>query len=164
MNHKQAWVYHGEKPKAGRRLLLLESDELKLALPLIYRLIHPDEIQMREDWFLSDTGSQSVSWNEKYLSLVPKLQRVTSLRNEPSSLSEPLRSLNLSLNEYFSDFGWRMVRKELSQIKKRQKKAHIELSKDIIVKLKSYMEQGKFESFDQAIDNLLSEVSDKEEA
>ncbi|ABV36852.1 conserved hypothetical protein [Shewanella sediminis HAW-EB3] len=167
MNHQQAWVYHGEKPKAGRKLLLLEADELILAIPLIYRLIHPDEILLRKDWFLpelvedkSKNSSQNNSQqSEKYILLVPQLQRVTQLRKELELLAEALQHLNMSLNAYFSDFGWRMVRKELSQLKKRQKKAHIELSKDIIIKLKHYMEREKFESFDQAIDNLLTEVN-----
>ena len=61
------------------------------------------------------------------------------------------------LNQYFSDLGWRMVRKELSQIKKRQKKSHIEVSKDIILRLKRYMELERLDSFDQALDTLLSE-------
>jgi len=171
MNNQQAWVYHGDKPKAGRKLLLLEPDELMLAIPLIYRLIHPDEIILRKDWFLPElvegnsqknpkNSSQSNSQkSEKYIMLVPQLQRVTQLRKDFELLAEPLQHLNLSLNAYFSDFGWRMVRKELSQLKKRQKKAHVELSKDIIIKLKHYMERGQFESFDQAIDNLLSEAN-----
>ncbi|RTR38759.1 hypothetical protein EKG38_11380 [Shewanella canadensis] len=171
MNNQQAWVYHGDKPKAGRKLLLLETDELMLAIPLIYRLIHPDEIILRKDWFLPESveaSSQKSSQNssqksEKYILLVPQLQRVTQLRKDIEQLVEPLQHLNLSLNAYFSDFGWRMVRKELSQLKKRQKKAHVELSKDIITKLKHYMERGQFESFDQAIDNLLTEVNSSHE-
>lgn len=175
MINQQAWVYHGEKPKAGRKLLLLEVEELMLAIPLIYRLIHPDEMLLRKDWFLpelvednsknsSQNSSQTNSQkNEKYILLVPQLQRVTQLRKDFELLAEPLQQLNLSLNAYFSDFGWRMVRKELSQLKKRQKKAHVELSKDIITKLKHYMERGQFESFDQAIDNLLTEVNTSHE-
>jgi len=163
MNVQQVWVYHAEKPKAGRKLLLLETDELMLAIPLIYRLIHPDEVLLRKDWFLPElveANSQNSSQkSEQYISLVPQLQRVTQLRKDFELLAEPLQHLNLSLNAYFSDFGWRMVRKELSQLKKRQKKAHVELSKDIIKKLKHYMETGKFESFDQAIDNLLTEAN-----
>jgi len=157
MNNQHAWVYHGEKPKAGRKLLLLEPDELMLAIPLIYRLIHPDEITLRKDWFLPELFEVNSRKSEKYILLVPQLQRVTQLRKDFELLVEPLQHLNLSLNAYFSDYGWRMVRKELSQLKKRQKKAHVELSKDIITKLKHYMERGKFESFDQAIDNLLTE-------
>jgi len=167
MEQQQAWVYHGEKPKAGRKLLLLEVEELMLAIPLIYRLIHPDEMLLRKDWFLpeliEDNSQESSRKSDKYISLVPLLQRVTQLRKDHELLSAPLQQLNLSLNSYFSDLGWRMVRRELSQLKKRQKKAHIELSKDIITKLKHYMERGQFESFDQAIDNLLTEVNTSHE-
>ncbi|RTR33477.1 hypothetical protein [Shewanella atlantica] len=167
MEQQQAWVYHGENPKAGRKLLLLEVEELMLAIPLIYRLIHPDEMLLRKDWFLpeliEDNSQESSRKSDKYISLVPLLQRVTQLRKDHELLSAPLQQLNLSLNSYFSDLGWRMVRRELSQLKKRQKKAHIELSKDIITKLKHYMERGQFESFDQAIDNLLTEVNTSHE-
>lgn len=163
MNYKQVWVYQGETPKAGRRLLLLEPDELTIALPLIFRLIHPDEISKRGNWFLTELVEMDANHNPKYIALVPQLQEVTQMRKELDSVKPMLRILNESLNLYFSDYGWRMVRKELSQIKKRQKKAHIELSKDIISKLKLYMEKGKFESFDQAIDNLMSEVKYKNE-
>ena len=75
-----------------------------------------------------------------------------------SGISTLIVKLNDKLNSYFSDFGWRMVRKELSQIKKRQKKSHIELSKDLIIQLKEYMGQHSLDSFDQAIDNLLVEA------
>jgi hypothetical protein len=158
MDYKQAWVYQGETPKAGRKLLLLEFDELTISLPLIYRLIHPDEIIKRPDWFLAKLD---VNLNEKYIVLVSQLQQVTQMRKQLESVRPLLRILNESLNIYFTDYGWRMVRKELSQIKKRQKKAHIEVSKDIISKLKMYMEAEKFESFDQAIDNLMTEAKFK---
>lgn len=163
MNYKQIWVYQGEAPKAGRRLLLLDPDELTIALPLIFRLIHPDEIAKRGDWFLTELAEIDANNNKKYIALVPQLQQVTKMRKELDSVIPLLRILNENLNQYFSDYGWRMVRKELSQIKKRQKKAHIELSKDIISKLKLYMEQEKFDSFDQAIDNLMTEVKYKNE-
>ncbi|MEC4724039.1 hypothetical protein HWQ46_00550 [Shewanella sp. D64] len=158
MNYKQVWVYQGETPKAGRRLLLLQPDELTIALPLIYRLIHPNEISKKQDWFYAGLAANH---NQKYIALVPQLQQVTQMRKELDSVIPALRILNESLNHYFSDYGWRMVRKELSQIKKRQRKAHIELSKDIILKLKLYMEEEKFESFDQAIDNLIAEAKYK---
>ncbi len=161
MDYKQAWVYQGETPKAGRKLLLLELDELTIALPLIFRLIHPDEIIKRPNWFLAELSEVDVDHNSKYIALVPQLQKVTQLRKELASVKPLLLILNESLNQYFSDYGWRMVRKELSQKKKRQKKSHIELSKDIISKLKLYMEEEKFESFDQAIDNLITEAKFK---
>ncbi|BAJ02106.1 hypothetical protein [Shewanella violacea] len=158
MNYKHPWVYHGEAPKAGRKLLLLQVDELTFSLPLIYRLIHPAEIAQKSDWFSASIVTADEKQNTQYIMLVELLQRVTQERKKQTNLIEPLTHLNQMLNQYFSDYGWRMVRKELSQIKKRQKKSHIELSKDLIAKLKSYMEQENLDSFDQAIDNLLSEV------
>lgn len=133
-------------------------------MPLIYRLIHPAEIAQKSDWFSTSVATADEKQNKEYISLVELLQQVTQERKNLASVIHPLTRLNQNLNRYFSDYGWRMVRKELSQIKKRQKKSHIELSKDLIVKLKTYMEQQSLDSFDQAIDNLLSEVEFFKEA
>ncbi|SUI69110.1 hypothetical protein [Shewanella morhuae] len=144
----QAWKYHESKPTAGRKLLLLEESELIFALPLIYRLINPDAAASNATWFYNLNS---------YPELVTLLNEVVRLRKKGQLLDNELTKANNMLNQYFSDFGWRMVRKELSQIKKRQKKSHIEVSKDIIQRLKHYMETQKLDSFDQAIDTLLSE-------
>ena len=144
----QAWKYHESKPTAGRKLLLLEESELNFALPLIYRLINPDAAASKATWFYNLNS---------YPELVTLLNEVVRLRKKGQLLDNELTKANNMLNQYFSDFGWRMVRKELSQIKKRQKKSHIEVSKDIIQRLKHYMETQKLDSFDQAIDTLLSE-------
>ncbi|MGE6314902.1 hypothetical protein ACQKC1_03805 [Shewanella baltica] len=148
----QAWIYQQDKPTAGRKLLLLEEAELIFALPLIYRLINPEAVASKPDWFC-DAELQRVSYTE----LVTQLNELVRLRKKTQRLDNELMNVNKMLNQYFTDLGWRMVRKELSQIKKRQKKSHIEVSRDIIQRLKRYMETQKLDSFDQAIDNLLSE-------
>ncbi|ADT94531.1 hypothetical protein [Shewanella baltica] len=148
----QAWIYQQDKPTAGRKLLLLEEAELIFALPLIYRLINPEAVASKPDWFC-DAELQTVSNTE----LVTQLNELVRLRKKTQRLDNELKNVNKMLNQYFTDLGWRMVRKELSQIKKRQKKSHIEVSRDIIQRLKRYMETQKLDSFDQAIDNLLSE-------
>ncbi len=148
----QAWIYQQDKPTAGRKLLLLEEAELIFALPLIYRLINPEAVASKPDWFC-DAELQTVF----YTKLVTQLNELVRLRKQALRIDNELTNVNQLLNQYFTDFGWRMVRKELSQIKKRQKKSHIELSRDIILRLKRYMETQKLDSFDQAIDTLLSE-------
>lgn len=148
----QAWIYQQDKPTAGRKLLLLEEAELIFALPLIYRLINPEAVASKPDWFC-DAELQTVF----YTKLVTQLNELVRLRKKVLRIDNELTNVNKMLNQYFTDFGWRMVRKELSQIKKRQKKSHIELSRDIILRLKRYMETQKLDSFDQAIDTLLSE-------
>lgn len=148
----QAWIYQQDKPTAGRKLLLLEEAELIFALPLIYRLINPEAVASKPDWFC-DAELQMVF----YTKLVTQLNELVRLRKKAQRIDNELTNVNKMLNQYFTDFGWRMVRKELSQIKKRQKKSHIELSRDIILRLKRYMETQKLDSFDQAFDTLLSE-------
>lgn len=146
------WEYHHAAPTAGRKLLLLDKAELVFALPLIYRMVHPDVVGEKAEWFnlLAQTSTS-------YTELIANLNVLVQLRKKNQNVDLQLQLINRMLNQYFSDLGWRTVRKELSQIKKRQKKSHIEVSKDIILRLKRYMELERLDSFDQAIDTLLSE-------
>lgn len=151
MTTNTLWEYHHAAPTAGRKLLLLDKTELVLALPLIYRMVHPESVTERAEWFQLSQSQSS------YTELIANLNLLVQLRKKNQPVDQQLQSVNRMLNQYFSDLGWRMVRKELSQIKKRQKKSHIEVSKDIILRLKRYMELERLDSFDQALDTLLSE-------
>ncbi|MGL4476201.1 MAG: hypothetical protein ACRCT7_17370 [Shewanella sp.] len=152
------WQYHGEAPKAGRKLLLVLWDEIPFALPLMYRYMTKDYYRRKPEWFeFTLTNEQSLSGLPLFANLNELMKSLLELRRQGDEQQHAaLAQVNLLLNQYFSDLGWRMVRRELSQIKKRQKKGHIEVSKDIIEKLKSYMVSYQFDSFDDAIDNLLS--------
>ncbi|MCL1060012.1 hypothetical protein L2729_18745 [Shewanella gelidimarina] len=156
MNHtKHEWQYHDKKPTKGRKLLLLQPDELVYALPLIIRLLPMRETAKRLDWFLPFESKMELQ--AQHMPLSTQLTVIaTSLPTDDSGLSLDLDAVNLALNNYFSDYGWRMVRKELSQIKKRKKKSHIELSNDLIHRLKAFMTLKQLDSFDQAMDHLLS--------
>jgi len=151
MMTKTLWEYHYAAPSSGRKLLLLDKTELVFALPLIYRMVHPESVAERAEWFQLNQSQLS------YTELIANLNLLVQLRKKNQSVDVQLKLVNRQLNQYFSDLGWRMVRKELSQIKKRQKKSHIEVSKDIILRLKRYMELERLDSFDQALDTLLSE-------
>ena len=149
---KQEWQYHTHKPKKGRKLLLLQQSELVFALPLIFRLIPKEQISKRVEWFESSAESET-----KFLKVSELLSLVTRKRKQSGDISMELTQLNFCLNQFFSDYGWRMVRKELAQIKKRKKKSHIELSNDLIHRLKAFMSLKQLDSFDQALDYLLSD-------
>ena len=160
------WEYHGKSPNAGRKLLLLQEEEVLLACPLIYRNLSLKNIRNKASWFSSEV---TIHINDEaklladlnlYNLLYLELKTIIEVRKNKSNKIDFLNSLeqlNYLLNQFFSDFGWRQIRKEISQIKKRQKKGHIEVSKDIIFKLKRYMELERFDSFDQALDTLLSD-------
>ncbi len=153
------WRYHGDAPRAGRKLLLIQADEISLTVPMIYRYLTSENIQRKPDWYLVSVASANrLTEHPIYSELIDSLRAlVNSHRQKSESIAQQLKATNTLLNQFFSDLGWREARKEISQIKKRQKKAHIEVSKDIINRLKLYMEQESFDSFDQALDNLLSE-------
>ncbi|MEZ9596432.1 hypothetical protein AB4298_17545 [Shewanella sp. 10N.261.52.F9] len=148
------WVFHNEKPKAGRRLKLLEADEIVFALPLIYRLITLADFNVRAEWFVDFELEER---NSHYIKLSESLSALNQQRKGVADLTKALAESNRLLNRYFSDYGWRMVRKELSQIKKRKKKSHIEISNDLVMQLKEYMAANQIDTFDQAIDSLLSD-------
>ena len=153
------WQYHGVAPRAGRKLLLIQADEISLTVPMIYRLLTSENVQRKPDWYLASVNAVGrLTEHDIYNQLIDSLRAlVTSQRQKSTAVHDQLKATNKLLNQFFSDLGWREARKEISQIKKRQKKAHIEVSKDIINRLKIYMEQESFDSFDQALDNLLSE-------
>ncbi|WP_338056219.1 hypothetical protein [Shewanella pneumatophori] len=150
-----SWCYHLSAPKAGRKLKLLESEELVFALPLIYRLIPLTSISARREWFVDLPSEEQRS--QLYISLSESLSVLNKKRKHSPSVAAELNDTNKLLNLYFSDYGWRMVRKELSQIKKRKKKSHIEISNDLVIRLKEYMAINQIDTFDQAIDSLLSD-------
>lgn len=160
------WVYHGQPPKAGRKLVLVSQDEILLVCPLIYRCISLANIKNKQDWYSQLVNDAIISKHTLlaeftlYNDLFDQLRAVIELRKNKSKgrlFVTMLEQLNKTLNMFFSDYGWRQIRREISQIKKRQKKGHIEVSKDIIDKLKRYMEIEKFDSFDQAIDTLIAD-------
>ena len=151
----QSWLYHQEKPTAGRKLKLLEADELVLALPLIYRLIPLAEITKRQDWFFEFECQKERE--QLFIMLTESLSALNQIRKQSTGVESALKHSNMLLNRYFSDYGWRMVRKELSQIKKRKKKSHIEIGNDLVIKLKEFMAANQIDTFDQALDHLLSE-------
>lgn len=158
---EQSWQYHQQKPTAGRKLKLLEADELIVGLPLLYRLITLAEVEKRKEWFF-----EFESYGERqqlYVKLTESLSSLNKIRKQPSGVDCALRKTNILLNRYFSDYGWRMVRKELSQIKKRKKKSHIEIGNDLVIKLKEFMAINQIDTFDQAIDHLLSEYPSSHE-
>ncbi|GIU10598.1 MULTISPECIES: hypothetical protein [unclassified Shewanella] len=157
----RSWQYHQQKPTAGRRLKLLEVDELVAALPLIYRLIPLAEITKRQDWFFEfECQTQQ---EQLYIMLTESLSALNQIRKQSTGVENALTQTNILLNRYFSDYGWRMVRKELSQIKKRKKKSHIEIGNDLVIKLKEFMAANQIDTFDQALDHLLSEYPNSTE-
>lgn len=160
------WQYHNEIPKAGRRLILLSMDELLLAGPLIYRSITLNSIRYKPENYSASVNKniienrQLLTNFDLYNQVFENLKAVIEIRKNKTNVEQAqvkLQELNQALNLFFSDLGWRQVRKEISQIKKRQKKGHIEVSKDIINKLKHFMDKNQFDSFDQALDTLLTD-------
>ncbi|MGS0729409.1 hypothetical protein ACVBKF_24640, partial [Shewanella sp. 0m-11] len=99
--------------------------------------------------------------HQLYIMLTESLSELNHKRKQNRGLDIALEKSNILLNQYFSDYGWRMVRKELSQIKKRKKKSHIEIGNDLVTRLKEFMSINQVDTFDQAIDFLLSEYQDR---
>jgi hypothetical protein len=65
-------------------------------------------------------------------------------------------ALNHDLQLIFSDTGWRWIRREISQLKKRAVKSRFELSVDLAHDLKIIMAREQLTTFDDVIDFLIT--------
>ncbi|MGI2014180.1 hypothetical protein [Shewanella oncorhynchi] len=149
------WRYkYGDKPK-GKRMRLLSVAEAQLANHFLRRhirhtmsTISPIRYQHNFVHF-HDTA-------EKFWMSASRLLRAIKRTPISGIEHESMDELNELLNSIFSDEGWRWVRKEISQLKKRENKTRIELSSELVARLKSIMKREDLGSIDEAIDHLLS--------
>lgn len=163
---EENWKYHGEPPSAGRKLRLISYNEMGVFIPLIYRVISSNISLEKLHWF-SISSIETIKNSTKIKSgivlfptLHDELKKLIAIKKESAipidDIYIQLDNVNKIINKTFSDNGWRNIRKEFSQILKRRKKSHIEISRDLINKLKQYMNKNGFDTFDQAVDELLS--------
>ncbi|MCT8865394.1 hypothetical protein [Shewanella xiamenensis] len=149
------WRYqYGDKPK-GKRMRLLSVEEAQLANHFLRRHIRhtmsnisPTRYQHNFIHF-HDTA-------EKFWMSASRLLRAIKRTPVPCIEHESMDELNELLNSIFSDEGWRWVRKEISQLKKRENKTRIELSSELVSRLKGLMEREGLRTIDEAIFHLLS--------
>lgn len=147
------WQYDYSEPK-GKRMRLLSKDEAKLAAGLLQRHVKYHSTIANSERYKSEF-SLHASYAEKiWLSACRYLRKIDELPSDVITDID-MDALNQEMQLIFSDAGWRWVRKEISQLKKRVTKGRLEVSADLIDKLKSIMEREGLASVDEVLDHLI---------
>lgn len=164
-----AWTYHAlpsdvsSRPK-GRTLRLLAASEA--ASPqvrdLLSRMIGNTYNQIEKtEWFTSQflNGTPTLTVTFRQL-----MRETEPTKSKPLPQETALHSLNVCLNSIFSDSGWKLVRRRISQIERLQKTTRPVISKTQYVKLVLFKDTIGAKSVDAAIDELLSFYKDEHPA
>lgn len=164
-----AWTYHAlpsdvsSRPK-GRTLRLLAASEA--ASPqvrdLLSRMIGNTLNQIEKtEWFTSQflNGTPTLTVTFRQL-----MRETEPTKSKPLPQETALHSLNVCLNSIFSDSGWKLVRRRISQIERVQKTTRPVISKNQYDKLVLFKDTIGAKSVDAAIDELLSFYKDEHPA
>lgn len=161
-----AWTYHAlpsdasSRPK-GRTLRLLSADEAvnPYIRDLLMRLVNSTFYQLeKSDWFTSSFLDGSPTLAVSFRQLLRETEQSKSKSPPPET---SLHSLNVCLNAIFSDFGWKQIRRRISQIERVQKTTRPVISKTQYDKLVIFKDTIGAKSVDAAIDELLSFYMDE---
>ncbi|WP_282109325.1 hypothetical protein [Shewanella algicola] len=153
------WRYDYGEPK-GKRMRLLSIDEVKLASKLLSKHIRFANGSIQPDRYKPNFRKHMEYADKIWLSASRAIRNITALPENDVHHHE-MDALNQDLQLIFSDAGWRWIRKEISQLKKREKKYRFELSADLSDQIKAIMVREDLKKFDDVIDFLI--LYDKEE-
>jgi hypothetical protein len=152
------WRYDYSEPK-GKRMRLLTIEEAQLCSRLLSRHVKHSNSIMFKDRYKANFRNH-VPYAEKiWVSVIRQLRNIKSLPVEAVGHNE-MDALNQDIQLIFSDAGWRWIRKEISQLKKRAVKSRFELSADLVNELKQIMAREKLRTFDEVVDYLISQDKD----
>ncbi|MCZ4337713.1 hypothetical protein [Shewanella colwelliana] len=156
---KRKWIYHYFRPTAGRAMYLLSADpdsngpnEIELFEPIFFKLKH----SLDKDLF-----NKALSRNAKSKAIIDINKQLKSTHaaiaaaQPTTEIDHPINALNDELNRMFSDDGWRQVRREMSQARKRHQTKTITISVSVYKDLLAYQKRKGFSTLDEAIDDLL---------
>ncbi|RYV01448.1 hypothetical protein SOPP22_13735 [Shewanella sp. OPT22] len=151
------WEYVDGNKKRGRPLLLLSPDELPIITSYLLKKIRRNNVVLKfENYNSNFTDKVANSYISETSLLLKKLQSLPVKDTEFESLDV----INVNLNRIFSEKGWRAVRFELRQIKKRNKLVRLELAKPIYEQLEQIKQIEKLESLSSAIEFLVDTYHD----
>ncbi|WP_133406786.1 hypothetical protein [Parashewanella tropica] len=150
----QSWNYHFGAPKAGRKLWLIKPEEINFLIPLVLKTAKEHLDPKKSHLFIDPTSNYKIN-SDSCLHLSKLLNEVLNRKKSNKEFLPQLGAANEDINRFFSDDGWRHIRKEYQQILKRNKKSHIEIPNDILQRLKEYQQTNGFSDYGQTIDELL---------
>lgn len=155
---KTAWDYEGSMPSRGKRLSLLTKAEISVCVPILKDFLdNPlSDVSRFRGLYITDLSKMDLA--RRCRALNRELDRVLRQVNSGKGFSNvELGALNESLNHFFSDSGWRLLRTKQAQKKRRVHKSLIELSTKTVENLTKLKIENSFENFDESIDFLLQE-------
>ncbi len=152
------WEYINGQTKRGRPLLLLSCEDLLLANSFLQKKIK------RSNWLdkkanynqnLTDKiANEYVSETNLLLKYFEKLDSITDRE------IDTLNKLNQNLNRMFSEDGWRKIRFEIRQMKKRTKQVRLEISKQLFEQLQEIKAKERLDTTNSAIEYLIDNYND----
>jgi hypothetical protein len=115
----------------------------------------------KTEWFTSQflNGTPTLTVTFRQL-----MRETEPTKSKPLPQETALHSLNVCLNSIFSDSGWKLVRRRISQIERVQKTTRPVISKNQYDKLVLFKDTIGAKSVDAAIDELLSFYKDEHPA
>ncbi len=152
------WSNDDGKTKRGRPLVLLDSFELQLINKFLQKKIK------RHCW-ITNIKNYNANLLDKvansYISettlLLKKLELIDVIEDE--HIFE-LDRVNHNLNRIFSESGWRSIRFEIRQIKKRNKQIRVEISKDLFAQLEMIKKNEKLDNINSTLEFLIDSYID----
>jgi hypothetical protein len=143
-------------------MTLLGINELKSSKKLLLKSLSIVYFAHNPDDFTAGIKLDA-NWREKLFSSIKK-QIIQLYRIDSTIFPYHLMdNLNTDLNIAFSDDGWRKIKREIAQIKKRAKKKRIELSIDLIKRLQVIQKCHQLKTYDDVIDLLISDHAELKE-
>jgi hypothetical protein len=148
------WKYDYFEPK-GKRMRLLSIEEVQLSSRLLNRNVkHHNSLEFPDRYQLNFKNHRSYA-EKIWLSVCRSIRNISALPVHSVHHHE-MDALNHDLQLIFSDAGWRWIRREISQLKKRAVKSRFELSVDLAHDLKIIMAREQLTTFDDVIDFLIT--------
>jgi hypothetical protein len=159
---QEHWNYHEQRKFPGSPLLLLSWEELRNEHIRKLIIQHVELLPRGKECSINLRFSHNVRYHDE-LRQQAYLNFFRALRNFPinkihyieSRDESDFHNLNWAINEIFSDDGWRQLRLNFTQIKKRTKVVRTQLSNETHKKLLRFRDEQGLESVDVAVQSLL---------
>ncbi|MFV7771631.1 hypothetical protein [Shewanella marisflavi] len=156
---KRKWVFHYFRPAAGRALYLLSAEpnsngpnEIELFEPIYTKLKHSLDKKLFSKALTLNQKSKAITDINR---LLKSTHAAIAASRPTSDIDHPINALNDELNRLFSDDGWRQVRREISQARKRHQTKTLTIRASVYKDLVTYQKLKGFNTLDEAIDDLL---------
>lgn len=148
------WRYDYHEPK-GKRMRLLSIDEIQISSRLLNKHIRFHNGSIHPERYKANFKKHMNYADKIWLSVSRAIRNISSLP-ESDVHHHDMDALNQDIQLIFSDDGWRWIRREISQLKKRKMKSRFELSSDLADEVKAIMARDNIATFDDLIDYFIN--------